>query len=162
MAKYQEWLTDDKLILIQAWARDGLTDEQIAHNMGIAYSTFKEWKKKYTAFSAILKKGKEVADYEVENALYKSAMGYDKEECTFERRFNKKTGEYEMICTKKVVKHIPPSNTAQIFWLKNRKPDVWRDKQGDESNTEAKQFMAVQLQALREAADNDTAIKDAE
>lgn len=162
MAKYQEWIEGDNLTKIQAWARDGLTDEQIAHNMGISYSTFKEWKKKYAAFSATLKKGKEVVDMEVENSLYKSAMGFDVEECTYERRFNKKTGEYEMVCTKKVTKHIPPSNTAQIFWLKNRKPDVWRDKQGDESNAEAKEFMATQLQAIREAAERDTAIKDAE
>ena len=43
--KYQKWLEPENLILLEGWARDGLTDEQIAHNMGIAYSTFKEWKK---------------------------------------------------------------------------------------------------------------------
>ena len=51
MAKYQEWLQEDKLILLEAWARDGLSDEQIADNMGIATSTYYEWKKKYVEFS---------------------------------------------------------------------------------------------------------------
>lgn len=137
MAKYQEWLQGDNLIILEGWARDGLTDEQIAHNMGISYSTFKEWKKKFSAFSATLKKGKEVVDREVENALYKNAIGYSVDECTYERRFNRKTGEYDMVCTKKVTKHIQPSTTAQIFWLKNRKPDIWRDKQAEESNAVA-------------------------
>lgn len=74
MAKYQEWLKDDKLILLEGWARDGLSDEQIAKNMGIAKSTLYEWKDKYSDFSNALKKSKEVVDFEVENALYKSAM----------------------------------------------------------------------------------------
>ena len=129
MAKYAEWLEDDNLILLEGWARDGLTDEQIAHNMGIAYSTFREWKKKFPAFSAALKKSKEVADRAVENALYKSACGYDFQEVTKERRFNKATGQYELMVVKTKTVHVQPSQTAQIFWLKNRKPDVWRDKQ---------------------------------
>jgi hypothetical protein len=64
----------DNLILVEGWARDGLTDEQIAYNLGIAYSTFREYKNKYSALSSALKKGKEVVDYEVENALYKAAI----------------------------------------------------------------------------------------
>lgn len=57
-------------MLIRAWARDGLTDEQIAHNMGVAYSTLRVWRDKFSALSAALKKGKEVVDIEVENALF--------------------------------------------------------------------------------------------
>jgi hypothetical protein len=72
--KYQKWLEPDSLILLEGWARDGLTDEQIAHNMGVAYSTLKDWKNKYPAISAALKKGKEVVDFEVENALYEAAI----------------------------------------------------------------------------------------
>lgn len=132
--KYEEWLRPDGLLRIQGWARDGLSDEQIAKNMQISYSTFKEWKNKYSAMSAALKKTKEVADREVENALFKSAQGYDVTETVEERRFNKKTGEYEMVVTKKTVRHIPPSNTAQIFWLKNRKPEEWREKREVEEN----------------------------
>lgn len=75
--KYKEWLEPDKLILLEGWARDGLTDKQIAKNIGIAESTLNEWKKKYSEFSKSLKKGKEVVDFEVENALLKNALKGD-------------------------------------------------------------------------------------
>ena len=77
IARYQEWIKGDNLILLEGWARDGLTDMQIAHNIGISYTTFKEWKKKYTSFASTLKKGKEVVDYAVENALLKKALSGD-------------------------------------------------------------------------------------
>jgi transposase-like protein len=69
---------------------------QIAKNIGITTSTLYEWKNKYPDFSEALKESKEVADFEVESALFKKA----------------KMGDV----------------TAQIFWLKNRKPKQWRDK----------------------------------
>ena len=106
MAKYEEWLTEEGLVLIGGWARDGLTDEQIASNMGIAVSTLYIWKKEHLEISETLKKVKEVVDYEVENALHKSAL--------------------------------EGNVTAQIFWLKNRKPDKWRDKQDIKIDGESK------------------------
>lgn len=72
--KYQRWLEPDGLILLEGWARDGLTDEQIAHNMGISAKTLWEWKKKYCNICNALKKGKAVVDFEVENALYQAAI----------------------------------------------------------------------------------------
>lgn len=72
--KYQKWLEPDGLLLLQAWARDGLTDEQIAHNMGIRRSTLADWKNKFSDISDALKKGKEIVDVEVENALRKQAQ----------------------------------------------------------------------------------------
>ena len=137
MAKYAEWLEGDNLILLQGWARDGLTDEQMAHNMGISKSTFYEWKKKYSEFSDAIKKTKDIVDIEVENALRKSAEGFYVEETTEELRWNREKGEYEMVVTKRQRKYIPPSNTAQIFWLKNRKPDTWKDKREIDTNAEA-------------------------
>lgn len=74
MAKINDWLEKDKLILLEGWAREGLTDEQIAHNMGIANSTYYEWKKKSKEISEALKKNKDIVDFEVENALLKSAL----------------------------------------------------------------------------------------
>lgn len=127
-AKYKKWLESENLALLQGWARDGLTDEQIAHNMGVGLTTLNTWKVKYEDIRDALKKGKEVADYEVENALFKSACGYDYEEITEERIFNKTTHQWELQITKRVKKHQPPSNTAQIFWLKNRKPQAWRER----------------------------------
>lgn len=101
--KYQEWLEPEGLLKIEGWARDGLTDEQIAQNMGINPTTLYEWKKKYPKISNTLKRSKDVADRQVENALFENA--------------------------------INGNITAQIFWLKNRKPDKWRDKQEYEDRT---------------------------
>lgn len=116
--KYQEWLELEGLLKLEGWARDGLTDEQIASNMGIGYSTLQTWKTKYQDIQDTIKKGKEVIDRQVENALLKRALGYKYDEVTIE-------GGVE---TKRVTKEVVPDTTAQIFWLKNRKPDAWRDK----------------------------------
>lgn len=234
MAKYTEWITPEGLLKIEGMARDGLAEEQIAHNMGIGVSTLFEWKNRFPELLEALKKGKEVVDREVENALYRRAVGYTTEEVVYERIVDSREaarhdgvqeltqqewemckayfdnaccycGEkkpltkdhlvplseggqmtldnivpacqscnsskndrqwagwytkhpkfdrdrYERICkyldfavkmksvlksdeegrlvmTKKVVKPVNPDVTAQIFWLKNRKPEMWRDKQ---------------------------------
>lgn len=126
--KYEKWLEPDNLLLLQAWARDGLTDEQIAHNMGIRRATLYVWKKKYPYISDALKRGKEVVDVEVENALLKRALGYDYNEITEIR-------ENGVVTQRKIVKkYMAPDVTAQIFWVKNRKPDIWRDLKKIESD----------------------------
>lgn len=94
--KYEKWLTPDGLTLLQGWAREGLTDEQIAHNMGINAATLYRYKNEHGEICEALKKGKDVVDFEVENALLKNALS--------------------------------GNVTAQIYWLKNRKPDKYRDK----------------------------------
>ena len=126
--KFQNWLEPDGLLLLEGWARDGLTDEQIAHNMGCSRSTLNEWKEKYSDISDALKKGKEVVDIQVENALLKRALGYRYEEVTREKTLDTETGFSCLTVTKKVTKEVVPDTTAQIFWLKNRRPDQWRDK----------------------------------
>lgn len=125
MAKYTEWLTREGLLQIEGWAKDGLIDEQIAKNMGVAYSTFKDWKKRFPDLSDVLKRSKEVVDREVENALFESAKGFVYEEETV-------TNTGEVVTVKKYSK---PNVTAQIFWLKNRKRNEWRDKQEIEQTT---------------------------
>ncbi|API89038.1 transposase [Marinilactibacillus sp. 15R] len=122
MAKYTEWLTEEGLLKIEGWARDGLTDEQIAHNIGIQRPTLYDWKKKHSDISDALKRGKEVVDRQVENALFKSATGYEYEEVT------KELTDVGMRVTKIVTKQVSPNPTSAIFWLKNRKPAEWRDK----------------------------------
>jgi transcriptional regulator with XRE-family HTH domain len=133
--KYQEWLTPEGLLRIEGWARDGLIDEQIAKNMGISPSTLYEWKKAYPEILESLKKSKEVADREIENALFERALGGVHEvRKTFKvkRTFYDEEGRK---CEKEELKtgidevYIPGDTTAQIFWLKNRKPEQWRDKQ---------------------------------
>ncbi len=126
--KYEQWLTEEGLLQLESWARDGLTDEQIAANMGITRSTLNEWKKKYSDISDTLKRGKNVIDIQVENALLKRALGYRYTEVTREKVFNAQTEEYEFTLTKEVTKEVAPDTTAQIFWLKNRRPEQWRDK----------------------------------
>ena len=131
--KYEQWLNEEGLLQLEAWARNGLTDEQIAANMGITRSTLNEWKKKYSDISDTLKRGKDIVDIQVENALLKRALGYTYIETTQERvddydpHTGLKTGSH-MEVTKTVTKEVQPDTTAQIFWLKNRKPDTWRDK----------------------------------
>lgn len=238
--KYEYWLSPDGLLKLEAWARDGLTDEQIAHNIGISRETLYQWKQKYSDISDALKKGKEVVDIEVENALLKRALGYSYKEITKERivdtgQKQRHGGESELtekewefavkyfdgkccycgaamekatkdhirplnaggaltrnnvipccgscnsskkdnemlswyrlqpffdeyrlqkiedylrfvdsleaedtgglVVTKEVMKEVLPDTTAQIFWLKNRRPDRWRDKQDMELSGEVK------------------------
>lgn len=131
--KYQEWLTEEGLLQLESWARDGLTDEQIASNMGITRKTLAEWKTKYSDICDTLKRGKAVVDIQVENALLKRALGYSYDEVTRERvlDYDPSTGQIvgsHMKITKTVKKEVQGDTTAQIFWLKNRRPEQWRDK----------------------------------
>ena len=123
MTKLKDWLEEDKLVLLQGWARDGLTNEQIADNIGINVKTLYDWKNKSSEFCNVLKEGREVVDYQVENALLKNAL--------------------------------EGNVTAQIFWLKNRKKNEWREK--IEIPTNPNEISKVQelLNKIKEEA-NDT------
>lgn len=118
--KFEYWLTEDGLTLLEGWARDGLTDEQLAKKMSIGIRTLYDWKIRYPQISQALKKGKEIVDFEVENALLKSA--------------------------------IDGNTTAQIFWLKNRRPDRWRDKPPEVSGAELEADDDGLSRSLRELA----------
>lgn len=122
MAKSKWEQVKDKLVLVEGWARDGLTDEQMAENLGISKDTFYKYKKNHTDFSDSLKKGKEVIDYQVENALLKNALD--------------------------------GNVTAQIYWLNNRKPRNWRNKQDiDVSNNGMSLAEAIQKAYESKAGD---------
>lgn len=132
--KYGDWLTADGLIRIQGWARDGLTEKQIAKNMRIGETTFQAWKKRFPEIVDALKKGKAPVDFEVENSLLKSALGYSvfvkkpvKVRSVSYNEKKQRIEEEKVIYADEEI-YIPPSNTAQIFWLKNRRPDRWKDK----------------------------------
>lgn len=136
--KYEYWITPEGLLKLEGWARDGLTDEQIAHNMGINVATLYVWKNKYDDISETLKRGKEIVDRQVENALLKRALGYRYKEVTKELVTYKDTGISELTVTKVVEKEVVPDTTAQIFWLKNRKPEEWRDKRVVDDGSDGK------------------------
>lgn len=125
--KYAQWVEGEGLEQIKAWSRNGLTQADIAHNVGCSLSTFKEWLKKYPDLSAAIKHTREVADIRVENALYKRATGYDYEEVVREEG-------PKGVTVRVTKKHVPPSEVAALFWLKNRKPDVWRDKPAEKDD----------------------------
>ena len=129
--KYERDGWNEKLGVIEGWARDGLTDKQIAGKMGISEVTLNSYKKKYPKFFKSLKKGKEVVDYQVEKKLLKRALGYQTQE-TKQELVN---GELKV--TEVKTKEVKPDTTAQIFWLKNRKPKEWRNdpQPRDEKNT---------------------------
>ncbi len=162
--KYEYWLTPEGLLRLESYARDGLTDEQIATKLGIHRDTLNEWKKRYPVISDTLKRGKEVIDVQVENALLKRALGYTYNEEKYasvhmdEAEYFEKLDAYmnkykfehpeatdselllvreqfpktKEILVERKIKEVVPDTTAQIFWLKNRRPDKWRDKQNVE------------------------------
>lgn len=143
-AKYLEWLQDpDKRVLLSGWARKGLSDEQIAKNVGISRSTLNEWKRKYPDIADALKKGKEVADAEVENALYLKCLG---QKVSLKKTFKVKNVQYKdgkKVSEKEELRvgedeiYIQPDTKAIIFWLTNRVRDEWKDRRGAEDDRDA-------------------------
>lgn len=114
---YRQWMTPEGLEKIKQWALDGLVNEDIAHNMGVSSYTFYEWKKKFPEMDEALSAAKEVADERVVNALYQNAIGFKyKEEVV--------TNKGDVV---EVERFSKPNVSAQIFWLKNRRQDEWRD-----------------------------------
>ena len=112
--------------MIQGFARDGMTDAQIAQKIGISTQTLYDWEKRFPEFLDALKKGKAPVDIEVENALLKRALGYDYEEVITEIEDLGEGRQKKHV--RKITKHQPGEVSAQIFWLKNRRPGRWRDK----------------------------------
>lgn len=136
MAKYKKWVEKENLIILEGWAREGLIDEEIAGKIGITAKTLYVWKNKYSDICEALKRGKEVIDFKVEQSLLKKALGYTTKlaktfkvkRIDYDPKTGKKIREYEELVIGYDDMHVPPDTTADIFWLKNRKPDKWRDK----------------------------------
>ena len=145
--KYQEWLTDDGLTLLEGLARDGLTDELICKKIGIGTRTFYEWMERFPQIAQAIKKGKAPVDIQVENALLKRALGYDYEETITE--VEELSGGRTKKHVRKVTKHVPADTTAQIFWLKNRKPKQWRERIENAVNVDAEDLSPL-VELLRE------------
>ncbi len=125
----------------------GATDREAAEFFEVAESTLYLWKHTQPAFSEALKVGKEKADARVEQSLYRRALGYSHDAV-------KMHANDGVVTITPYVEHYPPDTTAAIFWLKNRRPDEWRDK--TETDVNLKGNLADVIAAARErAADGD-------
>ena len=201
-AEYKKWLEPDNLIKLRSWARDGLTNEQIAKKIGIKRQTFQRWLSTYSDMSDALKKGKEIVDAEIEDSLIsimkkhtvtttqykmvkKDAFNLKAERSKFANIYKldhpnatkeevgiavaEHVDVYEKIPISKTVTEVDPNASAIIFWLKNRRPDIYRDQTFQKLNeANARKTLAeaqlseAQLKALEESDDpsNKTIIVD--
>lgn len=201
-AEYKKWLELDNLTKLRSWARDGLTNEQIAKKIGVKRQTFQRWLSTYSDMSDALKKGKEIVDAEIEDSLIsimkKHTVTTTQYKMVKKDEFNLKaertkfaniykldhpqatreeiaiaTAEhvdvYEKIPISKTVTEVDPNASAIIFWLKNRRPDVYRDQTFQKLNeANARKTLAeaqlseAQLKAIEESDDpsNKTIIVD--
>ena len=122
-SKYDPLITPS---LAEDYAKELLTDAQIAAKLGISYETFRQWQNKYTVFSEAIKRGKAVSNVALVQAMHKTAEGYyvEEEETVVYLDKAKQPKSYSKIVKKR---YIPPSTTTQIFLAKNRMPDDFHD-----------------------------------
>lgn len=157
--KYQKWLEPDNLILLEGWRRDGLDMEQIAANMGIKRGTLYNWCTKFDEIKNALKRGTEVSVYMIENEMYESAKNRYVEELEVIEQaiYDSNTGEKLQIVNRTTKKHrrfVPANTSAQIFILKNRRADWWREKQVVETNADG--MLAALIDGLKEPEKDET------
>lgn len=132
---------------IKDWCRNGATDEEIAKRLGISIASFYNFKNLFLEFLEALKETKEIVDAQVENALLKRALGYSYDEVTQE------LVDGELKVTKVITKQVVPDTTAQIFWLKNRRPDKWRDKPAEEKEEQESVSVNITIEDLSGGAE---------
>lgn len=120
-----DWLTDDGLLLLESWARDGYTMMDISNKIGVDNDTFLRWKDRYPEIRQAISKGKELVDYQVENALLKSALGYKTKEVkvTTTMRYGKVVETIKEVTDKE----IAPNVSAIQMWLYNRQKEKWKN-----------------------------------
>lgn len=145
---YEEWLTPDGLLQLEGWARDGITDKDIAEkHIGVNESTLCRWKNDHPPILKALKKGRAPVVEKIENSLYdmcqKQVYKDVVEEITTDGNGNV-ISKHKKIVTKEV----PPNPTAIIFALKNLKADKWRDRQLIEAKSEGQ--LASLIDGLKE------------
>ncbi|MHB1654415.1 MAG: transposase [Desulfitobacteriaceae bacterium] len=125
MSKSKWPQVEENLMLVEKWMRDGLTEEQICKNLGISVYTLNVFKKKHPELAKALKKGREIAITEVENALFRRALGYTYDETKVSIRM---VDGKEVKFTEKTTKHLAPDVAACSILLKNKdKERGWSD-----------------------------------
>lgn len=133
--KMEAWETPKGLDILRGLARRGLSDEDIAKSIGINKTTLYRWKAKSADISNALRDGKLVADLTVESALFKKAIGFTVTDTKTISFLDKETGELVEGKTEVTTKHVLPDTLAIMFWLKNRRPDLWKDKVVEANDT---------------------------
>lgn len=148
-----EWLEEDNLMLLECWARDGYTFQDIANRIGIAVSTLRMWRMQYPDIDNALKKGREIIDYKVENALLKSALGYHTKEVkvTTTIRFGKTVETIKEVTDKEQA----PNVSAIQCWLYNRLPQKWK-KNRDQIIELDEEDTKIQVTVTRASASQST------
>lgn len=142
------WLSEDGCTLIAGWRRNGIPLTVIAtEHIGISKTAFWGWYRQSEELRKACAVAKDVADYTVENALYRRAVGYDYWEEIWE------LVEGEVILTKKIKKHLPPDTKAIMQWLYNRMPLVWRAIQEPLEQTQYVETISNILVAMKEVAE---------
>jgi hypothetical protein len=121
----------------------GATNDELARFFKVAGSTIDLWIKKNADFSGAIKKGREVADAKVASSLYKRAIGYSHPEDDI-RTMNTGLGYSEIVITP-TIKHYPPDTAAAFIWLKNRRPDKWRDNTDGSNGTIKREVTAFEV-----------------
>lgn len=158
-----EWLEEDNLMLIECWARDGYTFQDIANRIGIAVSTLRGWRAQYPEFDEALKRGREIIDYKVENALLKSALGYKTKEVkvTTTMRYGKVVETVKEVTDKEQA----PNVSAIQCWLYNRLPDKWKKNRDnlielDEEDTKIQVTVTRASQSTKPNAQHDDTVDE--
>lgn len=139
-SKYESHI-EPRLEEIKAWARDGVCDKDIAHNLSVAYSTFRKYRGMYPALAAALTQGKDYVDKViVTNAYLKRILGYDAVEVRRDYAYevDQETGDQVRVLKKETeqTRHIPGDPRAAEFWLANRQSAAWSYKPGGKDGGE--------------------------
>lgn len=137
MRQAEFWQQPGQLALLRGWVRDGVTEREIARRMGLKPIGLRIWRSRYPAIREAMALTGEMADYQVEDALLKAAMGY---RYTEEKTEQTDKGE-KLVSTEK---EVSPNVTAISLWLKRRKPEVWdREDEEPEEQVENNLFEAL-------------------
>lgn len=123
-----DWLEEDKLMLLECWARDGYTYQDICNKIGISMNGLRKWRDEYPEINEALKKGREIIDYKVENALLKSALGYRTKEVKVTTVIQ--SGVIVEKVKEVTEKEQAPNVSAIQCWLYNRLPNKWKKNGG--------------------------------
>ena len=133
----------------EGYARRGLSDSDIAKNLGISLQSYYDYQKKFPEFLEAIRRGKRPANIIVENALYKRCVGFEYDEVTQEVGKDEKG---KQVVKKKITqKHVVPDVNAIRFWLTNREPELWknfREESGAENIEEIKETLSEFIKAL--------------